>query len=303
MFNSFKDNAEASNEALRCIANALLLIPDGRQTFIQKEVGGGDAMVELMEVRGRIPYPRTLLMPVPQKSTSPERIFLASRILFLATVSTAQSGDFIRSLVESKPVGHHSNIVEIISAKLDCLTSSILGSEKMAKEAMSDLLKMAFNLLLHYPKVRSYLHVFGMHCSFSHLQMVDTTSDHADDEKVMGDCWSEKLDGYKISIYRFQSLLTSFSQPVTTAASTIQCFAPHISCTFGASHDPSDSCPYHDTCHAVVEIQMVASSKQSGLPTTELERCFPVGFPAVTGFTERQRESKRIAWGKRREGC
>lgn len=69
------------------------------------------------------------------------------------TVSPAQSGDFIRSLVESKPPGHHSNIVEIVAAKLDSLTSSILSSEKMAKEAMSDLLKMAFNFLLHYPKV------------------------------------------------------------------------------------------------------------------------------------------------------
>lgn len=88
-----------------------------------------------------------------QKSTSPDRIFLASRILFLATVSQAQSGEFIRSLVENKPPGHHSNIVEIVATKLDSLTGSILASEKMAKEAMSDLLKMAFNFLLHYPKV------------------------------------------------------------------------------------------------------------------------------------------------------
>lgn len=55
--NTWKDNVEASNEALRCIANALLLIPDGRYTFVQKDVGGGDAMVELLEVS--VPFCRS----------------------------------------------------------------------------------------------------------------------------------------------------------------------------------------------------------------------------------------------------
>lgn len=65
IFSSLKDNAEASNEALRCIANALLLISDGRQTFVQKDVGGGDVIVELLEVRTssrRVYIPRILMM-------------------------------------------------------------------------------------------------------------------------------------------------------------------------------------------------------------------------------------------------
>lgn len=65
----------------------------------------------------------------------------------------ASSSDYIRSLVEMKSPGHHGNIIEIIGSKLDSLTSSILASEKMAREAMSEVLKMSFNLLLHYPKV------------------------------------------------------------------------------------------------------------------------------------------------------
>lgn len=49
--NAFKnDNVEASNEALRCIANALLLIDAGRVRFIQKEVNGGEVILELLEV-------------------------------------------------------------------------------------------------------------------------------------------------------------------------------------------------------------------------------------------------------------
>ena len=52
IFNAMKDNQEAANESLRCIANALLLISDGRQIFVQKDVGGGEAMVDLLEVSG-----------------------------------------------------------------------------------------------------------------------------------------------------------------------------------------------------------------------------------------------------------
>lgn len=69
-------------------------------------------------------------------------------------MSAASSSYYIRSLIESKPPGHPNNIIEIIGTKLDGLTTSILASEKMAREAMSELLKASFNLLLHYPKVR-----------------------------------------------------------------------------------------------------------------------------------------------------
>lgn len=50
---AFKDYPEASNEALRCIANAMLLIDSARSTWTTKEVGGGDASVKLLEVRAR----------------------------------------------------------------------------------------------------------------------------------------------------------------------------------------------------------------------------------------------------------
>ena len=52
---ALKDDTEASNEALRCIANALLLVPDARNIFVQKDVGGGEASVELLEVNS-IPF-------------------------------------------------------------------------------------------------------------------------------------------------------------------------------------------------------------------------------------------------------
>lgn len=51
---SFKDDTDASNEALRCIANALLLISYARDTFIRNDVGGGELAVELLEVRSSL---------------------------------------------------------------------------------------------------------------------------------------------------------------------------------------------------------------------------------------------------------
>lgn len=48
---SFKDsNLEASLEALRCIANALLLVESARATLINGPVNGGEYIVSLLEV-------------------------------------------------------------------------------------------------------------------------------------------------------------------------------------------------------------------------------------------------------------
>jgi len=48
---SFNNDSEASSEALRCVANALLLVADARSTWLQEEVGGGHACVNLLDVR------------------------------------------------------------------------------------------------------------------------------------------------------------------------------------------------------------------------------------------------------------
>lgn len=68
IFNAFKDDAEASNEALKCIANALLLIESARSTFVHKEVGGGDAVIDLLEVCGSPSTPTyTVLLTMARK--------------------------------------------------------------------------------------------------------------------------------------------------------------------------------------------------------------------------------------------
>ena len=47
-----KDHLDAACDALRCIANAMLLFEDSRSTFISEEVKGGEVCVKMLNVRG-----------------------------------------------------------------------------------------------------------------------------------------------------------------------------------------------------------------------------------------------------------
>ncbi|KAJ7174301.1 guanine nucleotide exchange factor, partial [Mycena filopes] len=168
---SLKDDSEASGEALRCIANALLLIESARRVFISKDVNGGDTCISQL-----------------QKSSNPDQIFILSRILFLATVHPSP---FITNLVEEKRNG--STVIDIIGGKLDLLLGSLLSSTKMAKEAMVDVLKFTFNILMHYPK----------------------SLQNGGANKVIGDSWSPKLDPILPPLLRvFHALPPTFPAPV-----------------------------------------------------------------------------------------
>lgn len=188
LFASYKDNQDASNEVLRCIANALLLVDQVRSTLVQPEVGGGDFVVDLF-----------------QKSTNPERLFLCSRILFLCTASSSSS--YIRTLVERKNGKKSETIIEVIASKLDFLRTSILGSEKFAREAMTDLLKFTFNLLLHYPKITQEILIAD--------HEISTSSDHS--SPLMGDYWSERLDSLLSPLLKlFNTLPPTFPSPLAS---------------------------------------------------------------------------------------
>ncbi|KAK0451971.1 guanine nucleotide exchange factor [Desarmillaria tabescens] len=178
---SLKDDPEASSEALRCIANTMLLFEHARGTFIGKDVGGGETCVGMLD-----------------KSTTPDQVFILSRILFLATVP---GPSWIVSLVEDH---NHKRrgIVDIIASKLDAMLVAIQAGTKLGREAMADLLKFTFNLLLHYPK------------------MVDAepqTPQAGDGQKAMGDFWSPNLDGLLPSLLRtFYSLPPTFPSPLVS---------------------------------------------------------------------------------------
>ncbi|KAJ4481036.1 guanine nucleotide exchange factor [Lentinula aciculospora] len=127
----YKEDRSASSEALKCVANTLLLYDHARVTFVSREVGGGEICASMLE-----------------KATSSDQLFTLSRIMFLATASPST---LIFSLVEDKR--HGRTIIDVIAIKLDMVLSSVLANKAFARDAMSELLKLSFNLMLHYPKL------------------------------------------------------------------------------------------------------------------------------------------------------
>ena len=81
---------------------------------------------------------------------------MASRLLFLSTASSHSASGYIKSLVEGKVAHHNQNIIDIVGTKLDVLLNGILAGTKFSREAMAELLKFAFNIAIHYPKVISF---------------------------------------------------------------------------------------------------------------------------------------------------
>ncbi|SRR6266702_2126505 len=142
-------------------------------------------------------WPLPLVYPL-QKSSSPDVIFIASRILFLATASSATADSFIISIVERKPSGRTHTLVDIISLRLDSLTSALLNGTRMAREAVVDLLKFAFNILTHYPKVQFYNTSIFPSTYASQLVDCERVVEIGSDDggvRVMGEYWSDRLHG------------------------------------------------------------------------------------------------------------
>ncbi|KAG2130462.1 guanine nucleotide exchange factor [Suillus bovinus] len=181
---------DASNEALKCVANTLLLSEPARTTLLSQEIDGGNICIDLL-----------------QKSATPENTFLSSRILFLCTASPHQSASFIESIVETKHAHFPRNgtIIDVIALKLDDLISSMQAGIKMSRDAMTDLLKLTFNLLVHYPKLVP---------SESKYPALESSPD---EQKVMGDFWNSRLDGLLPPLVRaFQTIPLSSPNPLTS---------------------------------------------------------------------------------------
>ncbi|KJA30086.1 hypothetical protein HYPSUDRAFT_258523 [Hypholoma sublateritium FD-334 SS-4] len=173
-----KDEPEATSEALRSIANAMLLVEEARSTFISKDVNGGETCILMLE-----------------KTTSPDYIFILSRILFLATAS---GPSYIETMVDGK--FHGRTVIDILGSKLDLMTVAIQSGTPIAREAATDVLKFLFNILMHYPKM---------------TESEPQNSDSSSGDKVIGDFWSPKLDAALPPLLRiFRDLPTSPSSPI-----------------------------------------------------------------------------------------
>jgi hypothetical protein len=136
-------NSDISLDISRTIANALLLQAEGRQNFI--DVDGGNFALKMLS-----------------SNSDATSLFLASRLLFLMTHDSS-SVPFMRQLIDN------GNILEITSSKLEVLVKQ-LGSDPMAKEGLSDMMKYIYNITLHFSRAEA-----------------------GNDSLMMGEAWSDKL--------------------------------------------------------------------------------------------------------------
>ncbi|KAF2804648.1 uncharacterized protein BDZ99DRAFT_467335 [Mytilinidion resinicola] len=138
-------NSATSREALRCLANALLLQPKTRQMFV--DLGFGDKAAE------------------KAKSDNTDDEFLISRILFLLTYDSDLDFD---SLVRSHQLAESINAAIARHARRYSKSSRHLSYDNpmsMNTMALSETLKLLFNITHHYPDLqpmftKSIPHIF-----------------------------------------------------------------------------------------------------------------------------------------------
>ncbi|TDL17549.1 hypothetical protein BD410DRAFT_729913 [Rickenella mellea] len=245
-----KADSEASNEALRCVANAMLLVEQGRLTW--PEIGGGEYAVELLET-----------------SNSPPVLFLACRILFLSTVTS--SSPLFPTLLNNTPrkgssKKSGSDIVHTIDTRIDFLMTALLQGQPMGKEALVDLLKFTFNLVVHWPK----------RCDSPEINMKgkgkSTGGDDSSMEPVFGEIWSERLDRLLPPLLRaFLNLPPTFPSPMSPPLTHI------VHALVGIPVDqrlyavwfpdlPSHS-PSRSPAGAAANVPLPSTSSSSGSPT------------------------------------
>ncbi|CAE6477003.1 unnamed protein product [Rhizoctonia solani] len=116
-------NAEASKQAMRCIANAILLVPAGRDTLVDLD---GDEFCTRIYIN---------------EGLSAEFIFLASRLLFFMANT---NGPFTSRVVKQ----HRLPI--LIAQQIESLGQS---DAPFAKDALSDILKLHFTVVSMYTKL------------------------------------------------------------------------------------------------------------------------------------------------------
>ncbi|KDQ14105.1 hypothetical protein BOTBODRAFT_110519 [Botryobasidium botryosum FD-172 SS1] len=167
------DKTDVTKEALRCVANALLLKESGRNAWLS--IKGGELCASVM-----------------LRESESEYTFLVSRILFLVTL---KGSPFMRKAVEEL------DIIHTLCLRLDCTLAAYIAGQTLSKEALIDLLKVAFNFLLQYPR------------------MVDEESDRANgktpETKVMGDLWDDKFESLLSPLLRvFNNIPPTSPNPV-----------------------------------------------------------------------------------------
>ncbi|QRW01343.1 Guanine nucleotide exchange factor synembryn protein [Ceratobasidium sp. AG-Ba] len=115
---------EASKQAMRCMANALLLIPSGRDTLVDIE---GDEFCTRLYIN----------------ETSPEYLFLASRLLFFMAHT---DGEYVQRVVKQH------RLPSLLALRLETLATAVQADAPLAKDALTDMLKLHFTVVSKYAR-------------------------------------------------------------------------------------------------------------------------------------------------------
>ncbi|KZO93777.1 hypothetical protein CALVIDRAFT_539689 [Calocera viscosa TUFC12733] len=160
--------ADAQAEAMRCVANALLLVPSAREEWIA--IGGADACIDIIE----------------RDSYGPETYFPAARIVFLITVARTP---YILKMVDQY------RIMDTLSRRLESIFENFPISATWTREAMTDLLKITFNMTLQYPRI------------------IDETPGGSN--RVLGELWDDQFAVIVPTLLRLYHGLPPTSVPLT----------------------------------------------------------------------------------------
>ena len=158
------ETTAASQEALRCIANALLLVPKTRQILV--DLGHGPHAVDKLKVVAiwfTSQEPLTFLTPAQSESIDNE--FLASRVLFLMTYDADL--DYAKLVHENHLADYLNAAMARHSKRYSKATrqKSQEHTQPMDLMALSETLKLLFNISHFNPKLaehfsKSLPHIF-----------------------------------------------------------------------------------------------------------------------------------------------
>lgn len=142
----YSPSTQTSREALRCLANALLLQPQCRQILVDK--GHADKAAEKLKVCMTSTTKKLVGATEAAQSDNSDDEFLTSRILFLLTYDTNLDFD---PLVREKGLGDAITQSIYRHSKRYSKNGKKQSSSPMDDMALSETLKLVFNLTHFYP--------------------------------------------------------------------------------------------------------------------------------------------------------
>ncbi|KAE8211254.1 hypothetical protein CF327_g4972 [Tilletia walkeri] len=190
--------------AMRTLNNILMLHPSTRDTFSSSSstntVNGAQATAVLL---------RTIASTAKDQ---PTLIFLASRLLFFSTLF---ENPFVIHAVE------HEALLTSFTEAVQSLTSGEKTND--AKQALTELLKLAFNISLYYPRLRpDRATKWNAEQNPSSSSSSSSSEDSSSQQPTAGEPWAHELNPLAQSTIQLFLTLVSASTLTTTRRAPLE---------------------------------------------------------------------------------